>query len=287
MKYSIEDTTLIAIADSIRAKTGGTDGIMPKDMPTEIESIETGGGTEEIENIIDESGVLDSTDGTATEKVEQLIDKAEDGDWWYNFTATITSRDNLRFMNYQGETIPKVSLENMQGLVGTMFKNCRNLKRIDFYINTCKGEDHDSFFQNCVSLEYVKGVNTSNSKYVTDLLVGCNSLKTVEEPFDLTNCRSSSRGAIVMASNNSIPIEELRFVPNTIYFNFVATYMPNLSAGSVQSLFDGLNPTVTGQVLTLPTTFNKPEAEAVVSANIEVVDGVTRIKGKEGWTLVR
>ena len=34
---------------------------------------------DEIENLIDESGVLDSTEGTVTEKVEQLIDKAKSG----------------------------------------------------------------------------------------------------------------------------------------------------------------------------------------------------------------
>ena len=37
------------------------------------------GGVEELEQLIDESGVLDSTDGTATEKVEQLIEKAQSG----------------------------------------------------------------------------------------------------------------------------------------------------------------------------------------------------------------
>lgn len=216
-----------------------------------IEKAQSGGNTDELEAIIDNSGILDSTEGTVEEKVEQLVDKAEDGDRWYNFTATITSRDNLRFTNYQGETIPKVSLENMQGAVGGMFGNCRNLKRIDFYINTCKGEDHDSFFYGCVSLEYVKGVNTSKSKYVTDFLTSCNSLKTVEEPFDLTNCRSSSRGAIVMVSQKSIPIEDLRFVLNTIYFNFAATYMPNLSAESIQSIIDGLATVETAQTLTL------------------------------------
>ena len=31
-----------------------------------------------LENLIDESGVLEDTEGTATEKVEQLIDKAEE-----------------------------------------------------------------------------------------------------------------------------------------------------------------------------------------------------------------
>ncbi len=40
--YIIQDTTLIAIADSIRAKTGSTEPMLPSDMPTAIEGI-TGG----------------------------------------------------------------------------------------------------------------------------------------------------------------------------------------------------------------------------------------------------
>lgn len=42
--YIIRDTTLTAIADSIRAKTGKTDKIAPENMPAEIEGI-TGGGS--------------------------------------------------------------------------------------------------------------------------------------------------------------------------------------------------------------------------------------------------
>lgn len=43
-EYLIQDTTLTAIADAIRAKTGGTDPIDPADMATEINCIETGTG---------------------------------------------------------------------------------------------------------------------------------------------------------------------------------------------------------------------------------------------------
>lgn len=42
-----------------------------------IEKAQSGGNTDELEAIIDNSGVLDSTDGTATEKVEFLINQAE------------------------------------------------------------------------------------------------------------------------------------------------------------------------------------------------------------------
>lgn len=42
----IEDSTMSAIGDAIRAKTGGTDLILPANMATEIGNITTGGGDE-------------------------------------------------------------------------------------------------------------------------------------------------------------------------------------------------------------------------------------------------
>lgn len=42
--YLIHDSTLEDIADAIRSKTGGSSLVAPEDMPTEIASIETGGG---------------------------------------------------------------------------------------------------------------------------------------------------------------------------------------------------------------------------------------------------
>ena len=46
-EYLIQDTTLTAIADAIRSKTGKTDAIPVPDMPTEIASItaESGGSS--------------------------------------------------------------------------------------------------------------------------------------------------------------------------------------------------------------------------------------------------
>lgn len=43
-KYTINDTTLVAIADAIREKSGNTDGIDPTNMAALIASIEAGGG---------------------------------------------------------------------------------------------------------------------------------------------------------------------------------------------------------------------------------------------------
>ena len=45
-KYVIEDTTLTNIADSIRSKTGKSDMLLPSQMPTEIQNISGGGGSD-------------------------------------------------------------------------------------------------------------------------------------------------------------------------------------------------------------------------------------------------
>lgn len=42
-EYKIQDTTLTAIADAIRGKTGGTEPIVTSDFPTAIEGISAGG----------------------------------------------------------------------------------------------------------------------------------------------------------------------------------------------------------------------------------------------------
>ena len=50
-EYTIQDTTLTAIGDAIRAKTGSTELITPENMPTEIEGMESGGGASTAEDV--------------------------------------------------------------------------------------------------------------------------------------------------------------------------------------------------------------------------------------------
>lgn len=53
--YTIKDSTLGAIADSIRSKTGGTEAMTPEEMAAQIAGIETGGGGVDINAIADGS----------------------------------------------------------------------------------------------------------------------------------------------------------------------------------------------------------------------------------------
>ena len=50
-EYLIQDSTLTAIGDAIRSKTGGTELITPENMPTEIEGMGSGGGASTAKDV--------------------------------------------------------------------------------------------------------------------------------------------------------------------------------------------------------------------------------------------
>ena len=72
MKYVVDDTSLISIADAIRAKTGKTEELTLAEMPTEIGNIEAGGGSNQ--DLID--GRLTGTWTSIDSDVTKVIDHA-------------------------------------------------------------------------------------------------------------------------------------------------------------------------------------------------------------------
>jgi hypothetical protein len=117
--------------------------------------IESGGGTEEIEQIIDQSGVLDRTDGSVTDKVALLI----------NIAQLFGSADRVECTN---ESIPE---------------------RIDFYIDNNLRSAAD-MFRNCVKLKFVVGVNTSLCVQVANMFSG-SGVEEIQEPFDFSSSTNS------------------------------------------------------------------------------------------------
>jgi hypothetical protein len=67
---------------TIDVTENGTTEVIPdggKTLSKVTVNVNVAGGAEEIENLIDNSGVLDGAEGSVTEKVEQLIDKVKSG----------------------------------------------------------------------------------------------------------------------------------------------------------------------------------------------------------------
>ena len=273
------DADLSSVADAIRTKGGTTEELQfPQGFVDGIGAIESGGGTEEIENLIDQSGVLGTTDETVTvtEKVEQLIDKSEQANLWY---------DNLKsysFIGYRGSKFPRLNMETLNSMQSfSSFCTGAQIENIDFYINGNNPTTFRQAFYGTNKLKTMKGCNTSNA---TDLywFLHQSAVEEIEMPFDLSKATN-----VISAFATATNLKRIFFDEETIKISISFNGCTKLIAESVQSIFDGLSSTVTGQTLTLPKAFNNADAEAVVSANIEVVDGVTRIKGKEGWSLVR
>lgn len=224
----------------------------------------SGGGTEEIEQIIDESGVLDSTDGTVEEKVEQLIDKAKDEILWYEYSS------NKAILNFSGlpmEEIPKINYQPITSM-SYFFNGMSNLKRIDHYINSENCTNFNESFSDCSSLTYVKGVDMSAATRGNRTFTGCNALVTIEEPLNiplLTNWSGlwEKVGSLV----------NVRFVSECIKGD-IYIGSPVLSAESIQSIVDGLAYVDTTQNLTL-------------SNKIVLTDNQKQVINAKGWTLIQ
>ncbi len=281
MSVTLESVEKInALKNGIEATTGETYADLTEGVQALKDNYgQGGGGTDEIENLIDQSGVLDSTDGTATEKVEQLIDLAEWEKVWYETSERITNINNL-FKGYQGVTIPRTNFISATSC-GRFIENSK-VEYIDYYINTPKVTSFQYGFANAPLLKRMKGFNASNASQVNGVFLGDSLLETIEEPLDFSKVTAN----MGLAFNGCIALKDISFVAECIKVSF-AIFSPKLSADSVQSIFGALSSTATGQTLTLPPVFENADAEAVVTANIEEVDGVKRVKGKEGWTLVR
>ena len=207
-----------------------------------IEKAQSGGNTDELEAIIDNSGVLDSTEGTVEEKVEQLVEKAEDENLWYRFSEQTTKKIDMS--TFDLEKLPRMNPINTTTF-SYSFSSMPNLKSVDFYINSVNVTNFNNMFSYSNSLEYVKGVNTSKATNVEDMF-RCEKLKIVEEPLDFSSLLTKPLNAFRVCPM----LEEVRIVKETIFVN-AEMISPKLSAESIQSIIDGLAIVETAQTLTL------------------------------------
>lgn len=149
MKLVVDKASLVSVADAIREKGNTAESLeFPNGFVGGINAIESGGGgTEEIEQIIDQSGVLDSTEGTATEKVERVVHIAE----------VLKASKKLYFAN-------------------------TNITHIDFYIDGVDFID----FANTKKLEYIEGFDLTkveNVRYCFEY----SSIKSIHQPLNFSN----------------------------------------------------------------------------------------------------
>ena len=219
-----------------------------------------------IENLIDESGVIEDTEGTTTEKVEQLIEKAEDSNKWYE-NITDGRVYWYAFRGYTERSLPRIRIDLLNSLnnFANLFTNSL-LESVDFYIEGNNATTFKETFRYTKNLKRIKGCNTSNCS-IFDRMFSNSGVEIIEEPLDLSKATSVNG---VFDANSLV---EIRFVKETIKVSIVFT-SAKLSIESVQSIIDGLATVTTAQTL----TFN--------SAIILTDEQKATINAK-GWTLAQ
>ena len=252
-------------------------------------------GTEKIEQLIDESGVLDSTERTVTEKVEELIDKAEELDAFMNITdgaslfksaksfptkATVNLPNATTvyqaFNSWIANSIPVVE----EITVNAPNATANNAITQMFYLNHCVKkitlsvpntiQSMNSTFSNASNLEeVVLNFLTKNIKDYTSSFTNCKKLIKINGVLDFS---SATNVSYMFAS--CADLKEVTFKPNTLSLSISLNGSSKLSADSIQSIIDGLATVGTAQTLTL--------AKAIV-----LTDAQKKAIQDKGWTLVQ
>ena len=173
-----------------------------------------------LETEIDESGVLDSTDGTVKKKVEQLIDKIN------HFTYL---RGLLRGFTFENRQETPEFIIDCSGF--TTMQNA-------FY--QCGSE------QRSQATKTIRLTNTGFAGIWRGCFCKCRALETLET-LDFTNCIAT--GDMFIEVKNLV---NLKIVPNTLSVG-VSIPSPKLSTESIQSIIDGLATVATARNLTLHT----------------------------------
>lgn len=287
MKLVVDKASLVSVADAIRTKGNTTDDLeFPQGFVDAVNAIESGGGggTEEIENIIDESGVLESTEGTITEKVEQLIDKAYDQSMLYILSKKLNFNNNNTFNSevWAFNTIPKIDFSLMTGFSYSFSYSV--IEYIDYYINSEKGTNFSSAFASTKKLKWMVGIDLSSADNIRDIFAG-SAIETIYEPLNLSKVTNT-----YYAFDGALSLKDIRFVFETIKVSvaFGSTFLSignvfdltdTENVGSVQSIINGLATLAEGAAAqTLTLSKNLP-------LTAEQKQAITTAVNNKGWTL--
>jgi hypothetical protein len=246
----------------------------------------------EIENLIDESGVLEDTEGTVTEKVEELVDEL--GVFRHIIVATSMFYEAQSFPNKAVINLPNalnisqlcaewdsgnipivdeltVNAPNIRvsttACMSRMFINNHGVKKVILNVPN-ESQYMQNTFDNAISLEeIVLNFSTKNIKEYSSTFSNCKKLNKIIGVLDF-----SSATKVTNMFFNCANLEEVRFEPNTLSISTSLTNSSKLSAESKQSIFDGLATVETAQTI----TFHK---------DVKILQAQVDSANAKGWTV--
>jgi hypothetical protein len=209
-----------------------------------------------LEDLIDESGVLGDAEGTVSEKVEGLIDKAEELDVFQSAIdisfnkATFPSKEKVvinlpnitslahKFYNWKAEPIPRVNelIINAPKVnnANNVFYSCCSFKKIVLKLSDNITNLSGAFWLS-EGLEEV--VLTFSTKNVTNYS-SCFNLRSIKTIIGVLDFSSATNVNGVFGYENSL--EDVTFEPNSLSISLNLSLCRKLSTESIQSIIDGL-----------------------------------------------
>ena len=180
-EYLIQDTTLTAIADAIREKTGGTDQMTPDQMATEISNIQASGGGDDssLKGIIERTVTNPTLPGDLT-KIGNYV--------FYYYTSLnlaclpegITSIGDYAFAYCKNLAL--TSLPAGITIIGMdAFHNCTNLALTSLPAGITIVNNNS--FNGCTGLTSITFEGTPTEKIASNAFKGCTNLTSINVPW--------------------------------------------------------------------------------------------------------
>lgn len=179
-KVFIEESSLTAIGDAVRAKTGSSDLlVVPDGMVSAISSIETGGGGD--------SGIPEEAFTITGDCSYRFINNG----WnWFveNYGNRVTTKDITNMLNIfnSSNKLTKIPFainlkENTQDIEARYaFANCNNIDKVTINVPTTSSLDSmANMFASCNKLTTISNINCNHTSYkdMSYLFYYCNSLE--------------------------------------------------------------------------------------------------------------
>lgn len=251
-KVFIQESTLTAIGDAIRSKTGKTELIDPANMSTEIASITTGGGglPEEALNITGDCSYRFANNGWnwfIEEYGNQITTSITNGACMFQSSSRLTNipfNINISGGMYYGSmfssctqltSVPSLTFTGGNTDVNQLFYNCNNLTSIGKLSNIkfAYNGPRDMFCR-CYNLRYLPAfenidyswLHTYSSANCSEMFFYCYSLRNIDESLlnNLYNNVTGSYASFYLNTfSNCFVLDELKGVhptPATITSNF-------------------------------------------------------------------
>lgn len=157
-EYLIQDTTLTAIADAIREKTGGTDQMTPDQMATEISNIQASGGG-------DDSSLKGIIERTVTNPT---------------LPGDLTKIGNYVFYYYTSLNLACLP-EGITSIGDYAFAYCKNLALTSLPAGITIVNNNS--FNGCTGLTSITFEGTPTEKIASNAFKGCTNLTSINVPW--------------------------------------------------------------------------------------------------------